>query len=84
MADATRAAEKAPPYAIGDRRHYADVVRVLFSQRRKTVRNGLKSGRGIFGADRVERMIASLPPGTLALRPEALSLRDFAGIAAVV
>jgi 16S rRNA (adenine1518-N6/adenine1519-N6)-dimethyltransferase len=73
-----------PPYPIGDRKHYADVVRVLFSQRRKTVRNGLKSGRGIFGAGRVERIIGALPPETLALRPEALSLRDFAAIAAVV
>jgi 16S rRNA (adenine1518-N6/adenine1519-N6)-dimethyltransferase len=73
-----------PPYPIGDKRHYADVVRVLFSQRRKTVKNGLKSGTGIFGADHVERMIASLTPDVLGLRPEALSLRDFAGIANVV
>ncbi len=73
-----------PPYPVGDKKHYADVVRVLFSQRRKTVRNGLRSGKGIFGADRVERIIAALPPETLALRPEALSLRDFAAIAAVV
>jgi 16S rRNA (adenine1518-N6/adenine1519-N6)-dimethyltransferase len=73
-----------PPCPIGDRRHYAEVVRVLFSQRRKTVKNGLKSGNGIFGADRVERMIASLPPEMLALRPEALSLREFAEIANVV
>jgi 16S rRNA (adenine1518-N6/adenine1519-N6)-dimethyltransferase len=73
-----------PPCPIGDRKHYADIVRVLFSQRRKTVRNGLKSGRGIFGADRVERIIAAIPPETLALRPEALSLHDFAAIAAVV
>jgi 16S rRNA (adenine1518-N6/adenine1519-N6)-dimethyltransferase len=73
-----------PPHPIGDKKHYADVVRVLFSQRRKTVRNGLKSGKGIFGADRVERMLRSLPLEMLALRPEALSLRDFAGIAAVV
>jgi 16S rRNA (adenine1518-N6/adenine1519-N6)-dimethyltransferase len=73
-----------PPCPIGDRKHYADVVRVLFSQRRKTVRNGLRSGKGIFGADRVERMLAALPSEMLALRPEALSLRDFAEIAAVV
>ena len=73
-----------PPFPIGDRRHYADVVRVLFSQRRKTVRNGLRSGKGIFGADRVERMTAALPPDLLGLRPEALSLRDFARIANVV
>ncbi len=73
-----------PPHPIGDKKHYADVVRVLFSQRRKTVRNGLKSGKGIFGAERVERMLAALPQEMLALRPEALSLRDFAEIAAVV
>ena len=73
-----------PLYPIRDRKHYADIVRVLFTQRRKTVKNGLKSGKGIFGADRVERMIASLPPETLGLRPEALSLRDFAEIANVV
>ncbi|HXW98284.1 MAG TPA: 16S rRNA (adenine(1518)-N(6)/adenine(1519)-N(6))-dimethyltransferase RsmA [Methanomicrobiales archaeon] len=73
-----------PPFPIGDREHYADVVRVLFSQRRKTVRNGLRSGRGIFGADRVERMTARLSPDLLGLRPEALSLGDFAEIANVV
>jgi 16S rRNA (adenine1518-N6/adenine1519-N6)-dimethyltransferase len=79
-----RITPRAPPCPIADRKHYADVVRVLFSQRRKTVRNGLKSGRGIFGSDRVERMLAALPPEMLALRPEALSLRDFAEISAVV
>lgn len=73
-----------PLYPIRDRKHYADVVRVLFSHRRKTVRNGLRSARGIFGAEVVDRMTASLPPETLALRPEALSLRDFAEIANMV
>ena len=79
-----RITPREPPYPIVDRKHYADVVRVLFSQRRKTVRNGLKSGKGIFGVERVERMMAALSPEVLALRPEALSLKDFAGIAAVV
>lgn len=79
-----RITPRVPPYPIRDRKHYAEVVRVLFSQRRKTVRNGLRSGRGIFGADLVERMIASLPQEMLGLRPEALSLRDFAEIAGVV
>ncbi|HVP25711.1 MAG TPA: 16S rRNA (adenine(1518)-N(6)/adenine(1519)-N(6))-dimethyltransferase RsmA [Methanomicrobiales archaeon] len=79
-----RIVPRSPPCPIGDPGHYADVVRVLFSQRRKTVRNGLRSGKGIFGADLVDRMIASLPPEILGLRPEALSLRDFAAIAAVV
>lgn len=78
-----RMVPREPPYPTGDRRHYADVVRVLFTQRRKTVRNGLRSGKGIFGADRVERIIAATPPEVLGLRPEALSLRDFAAIARV-
>ncbi|HMK15311.1 MAG TPA: 16S rRNA (adenine(1518)-N(6)/adenine(1519)-N(6))-dimethyltransferase, partial [Methanomicrobiales archaeon] len=79
-----RIVPRPPPYPIGNKKHYADIVRVLFSQRRKTVRNGLKSGRGVFGSDHVERMLAALPPEMLALRPEALSLRDFAMISAVV
>jgi 16S rRNA (adenine1518-N6/adenine1519-N6)-dimethyltransferase len=79
-----RITPRPPPFPIRDKKHYADVVRVLFSQRRKTVRNGLRSGNGIFGADRVERIIAALPPEILRLRPEALSLRDFAEIANVV
>jgi 16S rRNA (adenine1518-N6/adenine1519-N6)-dimethyltransferase len=73
-----------PPYPIRDRKRYADVVRVLFSQRRKTVKNGLKSGKGIWGAEAVDRMTASIPPEILALRPEALTLREFAEIANVV
>jgi len=72
-----------PPNAFSPRKHYGDVVRVLFSQRRKTVRNGIRSGKGIFGAALVERMLGSIPPETLALRPEALSLEDFAAIAGV-
>ena len=73
-----------PPYPIKDRKRYADVVRALFSHRRKTVKNGLKSARGIFGEEAVDRMTASIPPEVLALRPEALSLREFADIANVM
>jgi 16S rRNA (adenine1518-N6/adenine1519-N6)-dimethyltransferase len=79
-----RITPRPPLFPIRDRKRYADVVRVLFSHRRKTVRNGLKSARGIFGAEAVDRMTAALSPETLGLRPEALSLRDFAEIANVV
>ncbi len=70
-----------PPYPINDRKAYADVVRVLFSHRRKTVRKGLKSGKDAFDAETIERLIASLPEETLSRRPEELSLADFAAIA---
>ena len=70
-----------PPHPIADRKRYADVVRILFSHRRKTVRNGLRSARGIFGGEAVDRMLALLPEEILAARPERLTLADFAAIA---
>jgi len=70
-----------PPHPIADPKRYADVVRVLFSHRRKTVRNGLRSARGIFGGEAVDRMLAGLSEEILAARPERLTLADFAAIA---
>jgi 16S rRNA (adenine1518-N6/adenine1519-N6)-dimethyltransferase len=70
-----------PPYPIEDRQVYADVVRALFSHRRKTVRKALKASRDMLGADRVEALERVLPADILRARPEALSLKDFARIA---
>lgn len=70
-----------PRFPIGNKRWYAEVVKALFSHRRKTVRNGLKALAGIAGRDRVEAMISSLPADILSSRPEELQLEDFAEIA---
>jgi 16S rRNA (adenine1518-N6/adenine1519-N6)-dimethyltransferase len=71
-----------PIFPIGDRRLYADVVRALFSHRRKTVRNCLKGSAGsMLSPVWVERAIAALPGEILTSRPEALYLEDFATIA---
>jgi 16S rRNA (adenine1518-N6/adenine1519-N6)-dimethyltransferase len=70
-----------PIFPISDRRRYADVVRALFSHRRKTVKNGLKGSSGMLDRVWAERVIAALPPGILQSRPEALYLEDFATIA---
>lgn len=71
-----------PIFPVNDRRLYADVVRALFSHRRKTVRNCLKGSVGsMLPAVWVERAIAALPDEILASRPEALYLEDFATIA---
>ncbi|MCP1714829.1 16S rRNA (adenine1518-N6/adenine1519-N6)-dimethyltransferase [Methanocalculus alkaliphilus] len=67
-----------PPVPIHDHMAYADLVRVLFSHRRKTIRNCLKSARGIFGSDLIDDLIESLDDATLAMRPENLSLEAFA------
>jgi 16S rRNA (adenine1518-N6/adenine1519-N6)-dimethyltransferase len=71
-----------PIFPVNDRRLYADVVRALFSHRRKTVRNCLKGSVGsMLPAAWVERAIAALPAEILTSRPEALYLEDFATIA---
>ncbi len=70
-----------PPYPIADRAVYADVVRVLFSHRRKTVRKGLRSGRDAFPPEVIERAIAGLPDDLLQRRPEDLTLEEFAIVA---
>lgn len=71
-----------PIFPINDRHLYADVVRALFSHRRKTVRNCLKGSAGsMLSPVWVERAIAALPAEILTSRPEALYLEDFATIA---
>jgi 16S rRNA (adenine1518-N6/adenine1519-N6)-dimethyltransferase len=71
-----------PIFYVNDRHLYADVVRALFSHRRKTVRNGLRGGVGsMLGEAWVERVIAALPEEILKSRPEELYLEDFATIA---
>ncbi len=73
---------RGPIFSINDRRLYADVVRALFSHRRKTVRNGLRGSVGsMLGGEWVKRVIAALPEEILASRPEELYLEDFATIA---
>jgi len=70
-----------PIFFIQDTKRYADVVRALFSHRRKTVRNCLKGSHGMLDSVWVERLIAALPDEILASRPEELYLEDFATIA---
>jgi 16S rRNA (adenine1518-N6/adenine1519-N6)-dimethyltransferase len=70
-----------PIFPINDRHLYADVVRALFSHRRKTVRNCLKGSAGsMLSPVWVDRAIAALPDEILASRPEELYLEDFATI----
>jgi len=71
-----------PIFPINDRHLYADVVRALFSHRRKTVRNCLKGSVGsMLSHDWVERAVARMPEEILKSRPEELYLEDFATIA---
>ena len=71
-----------PIFPINDRQLYKDVVRALFSHRRKTVKNCLRGSAGsMLSPVWVERALAILPAEILTSRPEALYLEDFATIA---
>jgi 16S rRNA (adenine1518-N6/adenine1519-N6)-dimethyltransferase len=75
-----RIVPRGPLFPIADRDLYSCVVRALFSHRRKTVRNGLRSAGGMLPQGAAERMLAALPEEILSSRPEALYLEDFATI----
>jgi 16S rRNA (adenine1518-N6/adenine1519-N6)-dimethyltransferase len=70
-----------PRFPIKDRNFYHDVVRALFSHRRKTVRNGLRNLLGSIGPERLNHILSELPADILSARPEELQLEDFAVIA---
>jgi 16S rRNA (adenine1518-N6/adenine1519-N6)-dimethyltransferase len=69
-----------PIFPIHDRQLYADVVRALFSHRRKTVRNCLKGSSGMLDTNMVDHLLSVIPPEILSSRPEELYLEDFATI----
>jgi 16S rRNA (adenine1518-N6/adenine1519-N6)-dimethyltransferase len=69
-----------PIFPINDRHRYEDVVRALFSHRRKTIRNCLKGSGGMLDPEWVKRVIPLLPEEILRSRPEELYLEDFATI----
>lgn len=70
-----------PIFGVSDKKRYADVVRALFTHRRKTVRNGLRGSSGILDPGWAKRVIDALPGEILQSRPEELYLEDFATIA---
>jgi 16S rRNA (adenine1518-N6/adenine1519-N6)-dimethyltransferase len=72
-----------PLFPINDRHRYADVVRALFSHRRKTIRNCLKGSGGMLDPEWVRKVITALPEEILRSRPEELYLEDFATISNV-
>lgn len=73
-----------PPHPIRDHRVYADLVRVLFSHRRKMVRKALRSEPETFGEQQVGAVLDELPDEILRSRAEELSLDEFARIANVL
>ena len=71
---------RGPIFPIHDRTLYADVVRALFSHRRKTIRNCLKGSSGMLEPNMVNHLLSVIPGEILSSRPEELYLEDFATI----
>ncbi|HWQ63346.1 MAG TPA: 16S rRNA (adenine(1518)-N(6)/adenine(1519)-N(6))-dimethyltransferase RsmA [Methanospirillum sp.] len=77
--------EPRPPlFPVDDRVVYAEVVKILYAGRRKTVRSILKNAGSIFGSDPVATQLSELDPAILSSRPEALYLEDYATISNIL
>jgi len=72
---------RSPLFPIMDRTVYAELVKILYAGRRKTVRSILKNASGVFGRDQIASLITDLDPAILSSRPEELYLEDYATIA---
>ena len=70
-----------PVVKILDREVHSILIRELFSHRRKTIQNGLKGMKSIYGEDTMSALINSLEKDLLAKRPEQLSIPAFIELA---
>ena len=70
-----------PVVKILDREVHSILIRELFSHRRKTIQNGLKGMKSIYGEEKMTELIGSLPKDLLSKRPEKLSVIDFIELA---
>ena len=68
---------RAPPVPIDNQKVFSDVVREVFSHRRKTLSNCLKGLSSIYGKEKTASFIASCDKELLQKRPEVLSVAEF-------
>ncbi|MDR0438895.1 MAG: 16S ribosomal RNA methyltransferase A [Methanocalculaceae archaeon] len=72
---------RGPPVLIQNRSVHDTLVRKLFSHRRKTIKNGLRSMQNIYGESVMTNLVEDLPAKILEIRPEMLSVPDFIDLA---
>ena len=78
-----RTTPREPEYEITDEAAFLDLVRAVFTQRRKTLRNAIRNTTHISGIADPRAVLDALDDGTLRARAGELSPADFATIAAV-
>lgn len=69
-----------PVYTLDDEELFFAVVRAVFTQRRKTLKNALANTTHISGIEAIDRVLERIDDQTLAKRPGALSPEAFAHI----
>ncbi|MGM0372668.1 MAG: 16S rRNA (adenine(1518)-N(6)/adenine(1519)-N(6))-dimethyltransferase RsmA, partial [Halobacteriota archaeon] len=72
---------RTPEYEVPNDQAFLDLVKALFTQRRKTVRNAIRNTVHISGIQHPEAVIDALPDSIVGKRPDALEPAEFAEIA---
>jgi 16S rRNA (adenine1518-N6/adenine1519-N6)-dimethyltransferase len=78
-----RTTPRAPDYEVDDEAFFLRFVKALFTQRRKTIRNGIRNTAHISGLDDPDAVVEAAPEELLGKRAGALAPADFARLAQV-
>ena len=78
-----RTTPREPEYEVDDDAFFLDFVKALFTQRRKTVRNGIRNTAHISGLDDPDAVVDAADEALLSKRPDSVTPAEFAELAAV-
>jgi 16S rRNA (adenine1518-N6/adenine1519-N6)-dimethyltransferase len=78
-----RTTPRTPEYDVDDEEFFLRFVKALFTQRRKTVRNGIRNTAHISGLDDADAVVAAADETLLSRRAGDLSPREFAELASL-
>ena len=79
-----RTTPRVPDYTVDDEAFFFDFVKALFTQRRKTVRNGIRNTTHISGISDGAAAVDAVPEALLSKRPGALEPAEFAELTTLV
>ncbi|WP_254862912.1 16S ribosomal RNA methyltransferase A [Halovivax gelatinilyticus] len=78
-----RTRPREPPYHVDDEAFFLRFVKALFTQRRKTVRNGIRNTAHISGLDDPDAVVDAVDDRILSKRPDSVTPETFAELASV-
>ncbi|WP_181685639.1 16S ribosomal RNA methyltransferase A [Halorhabdus salina] len=78
-----RALPRDPDYTVPDDEFFLDFVKAVFTQRRKTVRNGIRNTAHISGLDDPDAVVEAADEELLSKRAGKLAPEDFAALASL-